>query len=437
MAPGKRPAPRLVIHRGTGESAGRVLCLNPASASMLVTDQAGHGILTGYLAGSLPADAFIERLSRTRIFDEALTDDAYGSVPQRLIVELTTACNLRCKTCYMAAAAPQAGELATGEVKRLLADAARAGTETVAFIGGEPLMRPDLAELVEFARDRFADVMISTNGTLIDRAFLGRFSGRPGRRVPTIQVSLDGPDQESHDAIRGRGSFEKVSRLLDLAADAGVRTAVSSVLNSHNYNRLGAICDLAAGKGCHMAIFHKVHVSGRAREFPQVLPTAAELAHAMGVLLQKFDQYERRGRMIVDFPHNRCFRGDSTLDAAFLGCHFGRASAYITSEGRLACCSHLREGEFAYGDVRRQGLVDLWQNSASLGRLRRTTVDDLPACSTCRHKYLCRGSCRADALGASGSITGDPPDCDALRSYYDYVLEHYARTLEPVTPQEG
>jgi [mycofactocin precursor peptide]-tyrosine decarboxylase / 3-amino-5-[(4-hydroxyphenyl)methyl]-4,4-dimethylpyrrolidin-2-one synthase len=431
MASGKRPSPKLVVYGPTREAPDRVLYFNPASASMVVTDQAGHRVIQAYLGGAPAPDAFLEKLAGTLIFAEPQAAPGYGSIPQRLIVELTTACNLRCKTCYMSASMSRRDELSTGEVTALLGDAAACGTETVAFIGGEPLVREDLPLLVEFALARFADVMISTNGTLAGRDLVERFAGA---RNLVIQVSLDGPDSGSHDAIRGRGSFEKASRLLDLAGEHGIRTAVSSVLNRHNYNSVGAICDFAAGKGCVMTIFHKVHVSGRAKDFPEILPTGAQLARGMGLLLGKFDEYERHGRMIVDFPHNRCFRGDSTLDPAFPGCHFGRASAYIASDGSLATCSHLRDGEFLCGNVRSEPLLEIWQKSSRLDKMRRMTVDDLPACRSCPSKYLCRGSCRADALGASGSLEGSPPDCDALRGYYDYVLAYYARTMAPVIP---
>jgi radical SAM protein with 4Fe4S-binding SPASM domain len=223
---------------------------------------------------------------------------------------------------------------------------------------------------------------------------------------------------------------------LEAARERGYRTSVSSVLNKHNYNLMGTMCDLAHQKGCILTIVHKVHVFGRAESFPHIVPSKAELMHGMGVLLSKFHEYERPGKMTVDFPHNRCFRGDPCLDAAFLGCHFGRAFAYVTSQGDLVCCSHLREGEFAYGNIRDRSLLNIWQTSDGLASMRSLTVDDIPSCRRCQFKYLCRGSCRADALGHSGSITGEPHDCDALRAYYAYVLEHFARNSPLLKPEE-
>jgi radical SAM protein with 4Fe4S-binding SPASM domain len=453
-----RPAisiPRLVHHGA--DDLGRHLFFNPASARFAVTDPAGARIIEDYLrlrtkggaetraegaqgppqtkkpvASVASSGAFIDELAQMGILACAEDSQDYGRVPERLIIELTTACNLRCKTCYVAASRARESELSTQEVKELLREAACSGTASVAFLGGEPFMKPDLIDLVEAALDRFSDVQVSTNGTRTDHAFLQRFAGVKGL---TLQVSLDGPDQASNDAIRGKGSFTKALGFLNLARQLGLRTSISSVLNRCNYNLVGGLCDFALDQGCVLAIFHKVHIFGRAEEFPEIIPSQAQLMHGMGVLLQKFCQYEGPGRMKVDFPHNRCFRGDPALDASYLGCHFGRAFAYVTSQGDLVCCSHLQNGQFNYGNVRKKGLIELWQTSPGLDRMRHMTVDDIPSCRQCQFKYMCRGSCRADALGSSGRLQGQPHDCDALRSYYAYVLDYYLRETEVTTPR--
>jgi len=445
-----RAIPRLA--RYDVPAIDRYVFFNPASAACLVTDSRGRAILDRYLdeleegagspegrseglpeagSGACSADAFIERAQKVGIFRAVEREPAYGQVPHRLIVELTAACNLRCKTCYMSASRPEPNEMTTEEVLALLGHAAESGTETVALIGGEPMLRRDLAALTDFALGAFSDVMISTNGTLLDDAFLARFDGRPNL---TIQISVDGPDAVSHDAIRGAGAFGKASAAFDLARAHGIRTAVSSVVNRHNYNLVGLTCDFASGKSAIMAIFHRVHMFGRAQDFPEIAPAREQMMHGMGVLFEKYDQYEGAGRMIVDFPPNRCFRGDTLLDSAYLGCHFGRASAYVTSTGNLACCSHLRDGEYSCGNVREQPLLEIWRDSPVLERMRQMTVDDLPSCKACAVRYMCRGSCRADALGHAGSIDGDTYDCEALKAYYTYVLDYYARNLAPVLP---
>jgi radical SAM protein with 4Fe4S-binding SPASM domain len=429
---GLTTTPRLV--RYSIPDLDRHLFFNPAYACSVVTNTCGAKMIDDYLSLRGESNPFIEKLSGIPVFQGAEQDKTYGRVPERLIIELTTACNLRCKTCYLAASRSRENELTTDEVRKLLFEAAKSGTRTVAFIGGEPFLRRDLPELVDIALDSFFDVQVSTNGTIVTEGFIERFSGLENL---TLQVSLDGPDEVSNDAIRGTGTYARASRFLELAATSGIRTSVSSVLNRVNYNQVGAMCDFAFEKGCTLAIFHKVHVFGRAEEFPEIVPSPAQLRHGMGLLLNKFHEYEVPGKMAVDFPHHRCFRGDSALDAAVLGCHFGRAYAYVTSAGDLVCCSHLQDGEFNYGNVRERGLIEIWQTSPGLDAMRNLTVESIPSCSRCKFKYMCRGSCRADALANSGDIAGDPHDCEALRSFYEYVLDYFAREQPLTIPEKG
>jgi radical SAM protein with 4Fe4S-binding SPASM domain len=429
-----RPVAEVRTVRYSLGSMDRHLLYNPASGSFAVTDSGGVRKVDDFFAGRCRSDAFIERLTGLRMFESVDASTGYGTAPERLIVELTSACNLRCRTCYMSAAAPREKELTSEEVRDLLQEASDGGTTTVALTGGEPFMKSDLGDLVEFALERFSDVQVSTNGTMIDHAFLERFDHATGL---SMQVSLDGPDDASNDAIRGSGNFRKASEFLDMVRAHGIRTSMSGVLNKHNYNLVGDMCDFAFRKDCAIAIFHKIHLSGRAEHSREILPSKAELMHGMGVLLNKLHEYQSAGTLLVDFPLNRFLRGDPSLDAAYPACHFGRAFAFVTSDGELVCCSHLRDGEFAYGNVTQAGLMRLWESSQGLERMRRLTVDDMPACSQCRYKYVCRGSCRADALGTTGDLTGQPYDCEALAAYYDYVFEHIARTMEPILPEEA
>ncbi|HEC82981.1 MAG TPA: radical SAM protein, partial [Firmicutes bacterium] len=271
----------------------RHLLFNPASASIVVTDTLGASLIEAYLKGEAGDETFIESV-RSRGLFEIPDDTDYGVVPNRLIIELTSACNLRCKTCYMAAATALEDELSTEEIKQLLSEAAQAGTKSVALMGGEPFLRKDIGEIVKFALARFSDVQVSTNGTILDEGF---FRSLKGTSNLTIQVSLDGADPRSNDAIRGKGAFERASRLLDRAHAAGLKTAISGVLNSLNYNLVGKMCDFAYDKHARMAIFHKVHVVGRAESFPEILPSKQELMHGMGILLNKFHEYEISGKM--------------------------------------------------------------------------------------------------------------------------------------------
>ncbi|MCQ5375911.1 MAG: radical SAM protein, partial [Methanomassiliicoccales archaeon] len=92
--------------------------------------------------------------------------------------QCTTECNLQCVHCYANAGLRSLTELHTKEAMKLIESVAEIGARSIVFTGGEPLMRKDLFELVEFARDHHLFVIIATNGTLIDRDIAKFFKKR-------------------------------------------------------------------------------------------------------------------------------------------------------------------------------------------------------------------------------------------------------------------
>lgn len=104
-------------------------------------------------------------------------------------MELTNQCNLRCRHCYASAREKLENELSLDEVKQLLRELSQVGTVEVEFSGGEPLLRPDLFEIIEYAKGLDFSVVLITNGTLVDRETAKRL-GSLG--LKHVQVSLDG-----------------------------------------------------------------------------------------------------------------------------------------------------------------------------------------------------------------------------------------------------
>ena len=104
-----------------------------------------------------------------------------------------------CEHCYREAGAKAADELNTAEGKRLLEQIARAGFKIMIFSGGEPLMRPDIIELVEHARSLGLRPVFGTNGTLITPEMAERLkaAGTMG-----VGISLDSMDPDKHDRLR-------------------------------------------------------------------------------------------------------------------------------------------------------------------------------------------------------------------------------------------
>lgn len=189
----------------------------------------------------------------------AVVDDAhdmptvslFGSpaFPARLWIYTNFHCNLACGYCAVASSpGARARSLGAARIARLVGEAAEAGFEELYLTGGEPFLEPDIADIALHA----ASVLPTT---LLTNAML--FSGRRGgdlRRLAraeglALQTSLDGATAARHDAVRGRGSFERTVSGIRAATDLGIRVLVSTTATDPGPGELDALTMLLDGLG--------------------------------------------------------------------------------------------------------------------------------------------------------------------------------------------
>jgi MoaA/NifB/PqqE/SkfB family radical SAM enzyme len=140
-------------------------------------------------------------------------------------IEPTHRCNLDCSYCDKTG--PRAPQMETADALRLIDELADAGTLSVCFDGGEPLIHPGIGEMIRAARRRGLLVSISTNGSLIPR----RIDEIAAANF--VKISIDGP-AAVHDAARGEGSFAKAIAGAKVAKDRGLVVAIRMTIAEHN-----------------------------------------------------------------------------------------------------------------------------------------------------------------------------------------------------------
>lgn len=426
--------PKELIHENIDN---KHLFFNPYSGGYIVTDEVGSGFINDYKGDIKPLldkysqffgadknktkkrlENYLEKLDNVRMFQLPEKNDNHIKPPQSSIIEITSGCNLRCKTCYVNSSTPGPSEMNTKEIKNVVDQLTDLGVKNISIIGGEPLIRKDLYEIVKYVTEKNIVAGISTNGTLLKDEFVKKISLLNNIWV---QVSLDGSTAEIHDLNRGKGAFKKAMSGISLLKKYNIPFPISSVIMKSTAKDVGSICDLASSLGARSIIFHKMHLCGRAAKHKEFIPKSEELIYAMTTILNKGIEY--KGKLFIELPHNRVFSGCNRVNAKYIGCHFGRFSVYINSKGDITSCSHLQDGAYCFGNIRKDNIRDVWYGSKGLDKLRNLTVNDIESCSNCNYKYACRGSCRAEAYYTNGSIKSSCPDCDALKMYYNTVFQ--------------
>ena len=180
--------------------------------------------------------------------------------PICLTWELTYACNLACAHCLSSSGRRDPRELSTVEAKAVVDELERMQVFYVNIGGGEPTVRPDFWELVDYATAHKVGVKFSTNGVKITPAVAARLAASD---YVDVQISLDGATAEVNDAVRGAGSYATALRAMEHLQAAGMRGfKVSVVCTRHNVDQLDALKALADRFGAQLRLT-RLRPSGR------------------------------------------------------------------------------------------------------------------------------------------------------------------------------
>jgi MoaA/NifB/PqqE/SkfB family radical SAM enzyme len=148
-------------------------------------------------------------------------------VPLQVQLSVTNHCNLRCNYCYADYPVRSHGDLSLGDIFKIVDDLAGMGTRRINLVGGEPLSRPDIGEIINYIVGKKIQCALTTNGYLVPARM--EFI----KKLNVLCVSMDG-DKTEHDANRGDGSFEKAFNAVMLAKKNKVPVQVACVITKKN-----------------------------------------------------------------------------------------------------------------------------------------------------------------------------------------------------------
>lgn len=333
----------------------------------------------------------------------SLTDDFKLGLeaPICLTWELTYACNLACRHCLSSSGRRDPAELSTAECFGVVDELQRLGVFYVNLGGGEPMLRRDFFDIVEYSTAHDVGVKFSTNGTYIDPAAARRLASMD---YLDIQVSIDGATAAVNDHVRGQGSFATARTAMDnlAAADFGA-FKISVVVTRQNVDQLDDFRAVADEYGAQLRIT-RLRPSGRGADtWDELHPTQQ----------QQRDLYH----WLLDRPD--VLTGDSFFHLNALGseqlpglnlCGAGRVVCLIDPIGDVYACPFVIHDEFLAGNVRDQGgFTGVWKGSDLFTSLREPT--SAGACASCGAYDACQGGCMASKFFVGLEMDDPDPEC--------------------------
>ncbi len=331
-------------------------------------------------------------------------------VPLSFSIEITARCNNNCRHCYInlpaSDRAARKEELSVAEISRIAGQAARLGSVWCLVTGGEPLLRPDFADIYMALKKEGLLVSVFTNATLINEKHIALFSKYPPR---DIEITAYGVTRETYERVtREAGTFEKFMRGLRLLKEGGVRFRLKAVPIRSNLREQEAIAAFCRAETKDFFRFDpQLHLRFDGNPVRNAEIRSERLTPREVVALERADEQRSNwmrahcGTLIDDaFAHRSC--------NCLFHCDAGNGSFDVGYDGRFRLCSSLCAPETVY-DLRHGTLADAWNNCVPRVRaMRSESREFLEGCRSCALVNLCLW-CPAHAHLETGRLDGPAP----------------------------
>jgi radical SAM protein with 4Fe4S-binding SPASM domain len=338
-------------------------------------------------------------------------------VPLVLSWNVTRKCNLKCSHCYINASPSEyTDELTTEEGKRLIDQICEVSHPLLILSGGEPILRKDIYELIEYGAKKGLRMGLGSNGTLIDD-FVAKKLKQSG--ISTVSISIDSHIPENHDDFRGvKGSWRKAVGAIQALRENGVLVQVNTTLTQQNYDEIDDIMSLAEKLGVENFHLFFLVPTGRGKKIVDITPAMYE------EMINNTFAKTARHRLNVKpscAPQFMRIAKDMNLDMRqwVRGCMAGLYYCRVYPNGEITPCPYL---PIKLGNTREKSFKDIWFNAEVFKKIR--DFDSLKGkCGVCDYRNLC-GGCRARAYGLSSDFIdycGDLHEPTELKG--DYLAE--------------
>jgi len=324
---------------------------------------------------------------------------------------LTEGCNLKCRHCWIApkyqSAAASYPALDPDLFRSIIEQAKPLGLSAVKLTGGEPLLHPQIRELLLVVRSQELRLTVETNGTLCTPELAEAMKSTSEN--PFVSVSLDGADAETHEWVRGvEGCFDAALEGVRNLVIAGFKPQIIMSIMRRNKDQMELVVRLAEKLGAGSVKFNLVQPTARGEKMHEALETLGidELVE-LGTWVETTLSKSTDIRLV--YSHPMAFRplgrmfgdnGDGCGVCGILGI------LGVLSDGSYAMCG-IGETvpDLVFGDAEKDRLEDVWNNTTIIKELRKGLPGKLKGiCGDCLMKGRCVGSCIAQNYYSTNNL---------------------------------
>ncbi len=287
------------------------------------------------------------------------------------------------------------------------------GAKWFGLSGGEPLIRKDIFEIIEHAKNLGMNVSLITNGYYVKGNILDNLI----KYEVMTAVSVDGKE-ETNDFTRGKGAYATALKAMKNLSEGGIFDCIVSTLNKNNCSEVDHIADLGYKYNATRVVYHNYIPVGRAQEHLDLAPTPAQYEVVLNRIYDLMMEY--RDKMSINvycpfFARVAKQRGmpdfDHWFNNVFLGqCFIGGRYMGLLENGDIRPCG-FNEG-YRMGNIKNKSMKELWTDmQTSEFTLKLKERSNLKGkCGVCEYREIC-GGCRTRAEIYTGDLFESDPAC--------------------------
>ncbi len=318
--------------------------------------------------------------------------------PYQVTIYITRECNLNCTHCYISAGKPLSDELNKDQWKIVINKLNDIGTKVLYILGGEPLLKQGIFDIIYYSTSLGLYTSLSSNGTLITKGIAKKLKEI---NINEIQISIDGPNEEINSLIRGKNSFKLAIEGIKNLINENIPTSLSYVITEENKYYVEDMIILAEKLNVKSINFSPVQQFGRA----QINNVSLKKDSAIEVY-NKLKELNKKYKIKITTNGFRFFI-NNIFDVYFslknkvknyYSCPAGRSRFIIDANGDIYGCELLINPSFKEGNALKDDLKEIWKKGFS--KFRKMWYMDKEECKNCLIAPLCQGGCLARALNS-------------------------------------
>jgi heme d1 biosynthesis radical SAM protein NirJ len=343
-----------------------------------------------------------------------------------VIWNLIRRCNLTCKHCYsISADIDFKGELSTAEVFAVMDDLKAFGVPVLILSGGEPLLRKDIFEISQRAKDKGFYVGLSSNGTLVNEDNIERIAAVG---YDYVGISLDGM-RETHDRFRRKqGAFDASLKGIRHCLEHGIKVGMRFTMTEDNAAELPDMLQLMRDEGVDKFYLSHLNYAGRGNRNRDSDVQFDIARNAMDLLMETALQHVRSGDQMEFVTGNNDADGAYLLE--WVKKNYPDSAEHIAGKLRqwggnssgvnIANIDNLGDvhpdtfwWHYSLGNVRERPFSDIWMDTSDpiMAGLKQHPRKVKGRCKSCRYLDICGGNTRVRALQTSGDPWAEDPGC--------------------------